>query len=279
MALFWKKKSNTSAAGSNPPRPPKGKERRASFLHPKIYPAAPLEKPSFSFDINDLSLPLLIVALGLLFWFVFLSPFFKVKYIFVEGEISRDVTEILKNLKGKNIFLLRVSKFEKNLEKQEPRVKGLHLVKGIPDTLRLKLEERSQVLAWQTQGEVYLLDKEGVVFSKPNLEEAQNLLPVVDRRNLPVNLGQKVVASYFVEFTRRLLEEVPFRTSQKIKSLAVDETTFTLEATLDSKIKAIFDINTSLDNQVSALAQVLQNQGGDIKEYADVRVEGKVFYK
>lgn len=276
MAWFWKRKLNTSAAGSSPSR--RGGRGKTSFIHPKVYPG-PQEEPSLSFNINDLALPLLIVAMGLLVWFVFLSPFFKIKYIFIKGDVSSQVTEILKSLKGKNIFLLRLSHFAKELEKQEPRVKRISLMRGIPDTLRLKLEERSQVLVWSTQGETYLLDKEGVVFSKPDITETSALLPVIDKRGLSVELGQKVVSSYFVGFVRKLLEEIPFRTNQKIKSLAVDETTFTLEAELESGIKVIFDINTSLDNQASALAQALAERRDEIKEYADVRVEGKVFYK
>ena len=43
--------------------------------------------------------------------------------------------------------------------------------------------------------------------------------------------------------------------------------------------QAILDSSSSLQNQISALAQVVKNNRADLKEYVDVRVEGVAYIK
>lgn len=222
-----------------------------------------------------------LIALIILVWFLFISNYFKINQIIVYGHISDPLKQDLSNLVGKNILTLYVPKYIANLQTRRPAVKTIRIERGLPDTLRIYIEERQQELIWQTGDKFYLLDNVGTAFGEtipPQPGETEKVT-VVDLRGAEVKLGSVIVSPQFINFTKRLLEELPKETGLTIQQIQVQETTFNPEVVATDGFKILMDINLPLKAQLSAVKQVLDSNRDLVKEYIDVRVLGRVFVK
>ena len=65
----------------------------------------------------------------------------------------------------------------------------------------------------------------------------------------------------------------------KIQHFEVAETTFQLTAVNEDQIKIMLNVLEPLSEQMNALNKVYIANKNDIKEYVDLRVEGRVYYK
>lgn len=106
---------------------------------------------------------------------------FAVRNIMVDGRHHTDVDTLKAMIgveRGDPIFAFDPAKTKANLEKLS-WVKKAHVERRLPDTLYIRIEERTPLALWQRHGKLALIDADGVVLTDHNLGPWKNLLIVV----------------------------------------------------------------------------------------------------
>jgi hypothetical protein len=218
---------------------------------------------------------LLIIFIPAFLYFFFASPVFAVKDLIVDGEVTSEMQATFETLKGKNIFLVRVSRLTVALPKDNPEIKKIEIFRGLPNAIKIKVEKRIGLIKWESGGKRYLIDDSGVIF-----KESDDPLPyVLDKKGVPVALGSKIVPEEFVVFVKTVSEKGKMDSGVTFLDFFVNETTFVLEGKTDQGFSVFFDTTRDPSRQLSALKVLLDTRRGEIKEYADLRVEGKAYLK
>lgn len=249
-------------------------KKKRILKQPKIF-QLPDEKENKKWSKIFVGLLLAIIAIVSLVYFIYFSNFFIIKNIEIVGSQSEGISRSLEQYKGKNLFSFNTDILEKQLEQSNNNIINLKIYRGIPDTIRVKLEDREPKIIWQTGVKKYLVDAKAVAYAEASGNE--DLPLVVDKKSLSINIPVQLAASSFVEFVRSLKKEM--QTEVKINNFEVDETTFQITVITDSNLKILFNTLRPLSDQVDAFNKVYGQYKGDIKEYLDLRVEGKVYYK
>jgi hypothetical protein len=111
---------------------------------------------------------------------------FAFRNLQLEGAVFTDpgaVERALDEVRGVNLFGLRTGALEAGL-RELPTVRAADVRVGLPDSLLVRLEERSAVLVWRIGARRYLVDRDGRLFARvgdtPPPEVAK--LPVVEDR-------------------------------------------------------------------------------------------------
>jgi cell division protein FtsQ len=106
---------------------------------------------------------------------------FEVKNIMVDGRAHTDVDALKAMIameKGDPIFAFHPTKAKAMIEKLS-WVKKAHVERRLPDTIYIKITERTPMALWQRNQKLSLIDEDGVVLTDQNLVPFQNFLIVV----------------------------------------------------------------------------------------------------
>ncbi len=125
---------------------------------------------------------------GLLFWF-FWSYDFYVYSADVQGNnlLSSDTVFAQSGLEGYNIFFVDTDEVTRRIGAL-PAVKGARVAASLPNRVVVELEERTPVAVWETQGERYWVDREGIFFPLRSAVPTDTLV-IRDLDNRAVSLG------------------------------------------------------------------------------------------
>lgn len=222
-------------------------------------------------------------------YFVFFSPYLKIKNIILVGnknitleEVENHLKPILEeNLLASNILFFKSVKASEVLFSKIPSLRSIIIKKNPPQALEIKVEERTPQLVWKTGDKSYFISEDGVVFRELS-REISNLPLIVDEAKVPVELGGKTVSPKFVKFIKELVAKLPRRTKLEVDFIKIKEVTFDIEVVTKQKISLFMDSTRALDPQLTALTLVFQDakkHGFGIWHYVDLRLENKVFYK
>lgn len=217
-----------------------------------------------------------LLLIAAIIYCVAFSSVFKIKNVTVEGLKSVEIADYLKiSLTGKNILFFLPGQYLENLTKKFPILQEARIVRGIPSTVRVIASERKQVLVWCSDKCVEI-DSHGIAYQE--VLRPQDKIILDDKTNLPVNVGEQIVSSEFINFYLSVLEQMD-QMGLKITESRIEETVFKVNFKTSDNWEIIMDSSESLKNQMSALKQVLETNRADIKEYVDVRVLGTVYIK
>lgn len=243
---------------------------------PKIY-SAPREQDPKKMSKALKILILIILVIIALIYVVFFSFVFKIKKIDTIGSSSEDSNIYLETFKNKNIFSLNSSQIAQDLKNKESQLENVTVSFGIPNVLRVKFEERNPIAVWQSDKDIYLVDENAIAFKKVD-KAPENLLLVVDTNGLKLDVPSRIASNKFMSFIQDVKDKIKTLDMNAV-SYEVNETTFQVEVVTDKNIKIIFDTTRSVSDQIDAAKEVYDTHKNDIKEYMDVRVEGKVYFK
>ena len=243
---------------------------------PKIYSPPKEERPFVLPRVFKIIIIIIIVFSALFYLFIF-SPCFKIKTIEIIGSPPSEISLYLNQFKNSNIFLFNVRGMTEELKSKYPEFLDIEVSRGIPSTLRVRFEERSPKIIWQSNYKYYLVDENGLVFKV--VENRPLDLPlVIDNKNLVISLPSQIATTNFVDFIINAKIKIKDYGLQ-INQFEINETIFQVDAQTDKNIKIIFDITRNLSDQLDAFGKVYSEHKDEIKEYLDLRVEGKVYYK
>ena len=216
------------------------------------------------------------IAYGLLF-----SDFFKIKSIVVvnnqillEGDIVRFLED--RNIKNKNLFLLNTTQVQDVLKGYYKRIDDVRVYKVFPSSLKIKIQEKPSTIIWQVGESRYLLDSNGYVFS--NADQDLKMPVIIDQAKLPVKIGDRIVTKDFIDFVNIVDESLKKRFGLGIIAYSVNQTTFELQAHINSGFYIVFDTGADVVEQLDKLAKVYQ-QGEKITEYVILSINGRVIVK
>ena len=105
---------------------------------------------------------------------------FRVKNIFVEGRqySDPDILLALINIgEGDPIFMFNPKEAKGQVEKIG-WVKSALVERRLPDTIYVKLEERTPLALWQNGGDLSLIDSDGELLTQSNLEKFKDFLMI-----------------------------------------------------------------------------------------------------
>lgn len=218
------------------------------------------------------------IILFSIYYILLLSPLFRIKQIIIDGQPSTEITvKLIGELKGKNIFLLTDKKI-KELQEKEPAIARIEFIRGLPDTLKVRLVERKAVLSWQNNSDFYLVAEDGVVFKKIN-QPSSGMALVKDNSGLPIDLGRRIISSDFINFIKIMQLDFSKATNLEIERFEVEETTFSPIIILKLGWKVYTAIDRQPDKQIADFQNIFTTQRDQISEYIDVRTPGRVYYK
>lgn len=251
-------------------------KRKDILRQPKVY-VPPKEQVPFALPkYLKWSIIILIIIIGL-GYLLFFSPIFKIRHVEIIGNSSPAVAQLLNSFKSQNIFRLDSSKIQEDLEKNFPEYLEIKVSRGIPNILRTQFTARQAKIVWQSDSNYYLVDKDAYAFLKIDNPPA-NLIKTIDNKNIPVDLPGQIASNNFIDF----LENSKTKLSAlqiTVDHFEVNETTFQVTAVTDNNIKIIFDVTRNITDQIDAFDKVYQEHKDEIKQYIDLRVEGKVYYQ
>ena len=251
------------------------------YRSPSIYDRTP-KKNNFEFKFSKGLIKLIVYALifsGLLYFFFF-SAKFQVKDIFVEGNnlLTRD--EVLSAFHpNQNIFLFDAKRTKDALVGKFPEIESLEIYRGIPNALKIVLLEREGKIVWQSGEEKYLLSSQGEVARKIVGDEGKGMPIVIDKKGLPVSLGNTLVSSNFIAFILNLNSNFYKEVNINPINFEINETTFDVNLSTDAGFYIKFNSLRSSKKQIDSLKKVLVDKRQDIHEYIDLRIDGWAYYK
>lgn len=251
------------------------------FRNPALY--NPLkkqkrERPRFSFAV--FKFVLFILLLSVLAWYLFFSSKFVVKDVIVEGTnlLSKDqVASMIP--KDQNILLLDSRDMSNKITTRFPEVSDVQIFRGLPDAIKIIILEKEGSIVWQSGGLKYLVSTQGEVARQIVGEEGTNLPVVMDKRNLPLTEGQRIVSSNFIIFVKNVYNNFAIETNLKPTYFEIDETTFDVNLYTDAGIYIKMNSMRSSSKQIENLKKVLVEKRPDIREYVDLRIDGWAYYK
>jgi cell division septal protein FtsQ len=250
------------------------------YTNKKIYSVSPgREKEPIQVSSRAIwILLILIVILGLVYFFLF-SPYFKIQNVYINGagDYQNNVNDIINNylVKKSNIFLFPNDMATSDISSQYPIFSSVKIYKGFPNALKIELIARQPVLICNSQGNEFLIDKDGIAF---NAQKIPTDLPII-QRDKEVKSGDDVFTSQFVEFIKNVSDNFNTKSNAKITKIVIPDSDFIANIYSDKVWYAIFDTTKSAEKQLDNLALVLPQISGQPIQYIDLRVDDKVYYK
>lgn len=253
---------------------------RKIFSQPKIFLVTPENKKDFVWPKWLMKLIFWLLLFLAIIYLIFFSPLFKIRQIEVKGEVSEDGRKEIEKFKNQNIFIAKGANHNAII-KDQPGIKDVKIVRGLPDTLRVEMVERDPLYIWSANGQDYFVDKEGVAFLRPSFAEDKknNLTRVVDLKNISVFPGDKIAPVAFGNFILKTKEIFNNKTGLNILNFEVDETTFQVNAVLDNNWRLLLDTLQTPDYQIDNFKKLYDAKKDEITTSVDLRVKGKAYFK
>jgi cell division septal protein FtsQ len=231
-----------------------------------------------------------IVPLALLIWFIFFTPTFNIQAITIidaRPHTTTAVRELIKSKIGENIFFLNTEVLEQHIQTSISQIRNVHIVRKLPGTLKIIVQEKTPALLLLSRGKYYFVDSEGIAYEEAQLDTLPGtVLPIVKNNDQEsqVTIGTPVVETSFVQFVQAIQDQLDDVTGAKvvetrIPSLAAREVHFRL----DNNWEIRFDITRSPAAQLDILKRLLTStitdQEKQTLQYIDLRIPNRVYYK
>ena len=221
-------------------------------------------------------LSVLIMASWLLYYSVNYS-FFTVREISVTGnrlleaEQARQATNAL----GENLLLLKTPEIEQSLQRVSV-VETAQAALSLPGQLEVTVKERTPVLRWQVRDGSFLVDREGVVFSREAPRTAVML--VRDLNGPALDLGSRIDASVLFTITT-LVKLLPEKAGLLPPWFDYARGTG-VSVPLESGPRVLFGDAEDLDSKLASLASIQQHLETTKAraEVIDLRFRGRPTY-
>jgi cell division septal protein FtsQ len=235
---------------------------------------------------------LVLVFLGALFYFFFLSSVFQINQIRVSGN-KRVPTEEIQNVIGgqigekivffqsKSIFLVDFPKIKKMLLAKFPNIHEIYLKRNFPDIVLAKIDEREAVANWCRGEDCFYLDKEGIIFEKG--KEEGKLIIRSETSEGELVLGREAVEKKIVDAVLEIQKELKEGLGFAVNEFILTQEKNKLTVKMPEGWEVYFDIQKEVFGQFFNLDLTLKEKIPPEKrgnlEYIDLRFGNKVFFR
>jgi hypothetical protein len=204
-------------------------------------------------------------------------------------EYEASVHDLLdKSILNGNKLTVNTAKFEAEMKARYPELSSVEValpLAGHRPTVYIRISEPSFVLVG-SNSQSFVIDENGVALiptvNVPNLNELD--LPVIkDESGLELEQGKTILSSSSVSFISIILAQLK-ASNVPVSRLVLPTAASELDAFIAGKSYYVkFNLNSKNPTQevgsYIATAKHLQKQGANPKEYIDVRVEGRAYYR
>jgi cell division septal protein FtsQ len=233
---------------------------------------------------------LIIGPLVILGWLLFFTDTFAVSAITVvdaKPNTEASIRTISESSMKKNILFVPTDQVEQKILHDVPQVRDIHILRKLPGTLKIIVQEKKPALLLVSGGSYYFVDAEGIAYENASLDVLPGVvLPTVKNSDslAKVTLGTNAVEGSFVDFITEAQKKLPEIAhaqiaEMRIPSLATREVHFLL----DRNWKILMDTTRSAEGQLDILSRLLEDTIPDEEqqtlEYIDLRIPNRVYYK
>jgi hypothetical protein len=268
------------------------KNRKQTRQMPKIY--GNLEKPRRSFGglfhwlRNVVSIGVLLGAL----YIVFVSSWFQVSKVEVQGTVFTSASEIEAMVpQGGNIWLFPREQVKQRVS-IDSRIESVAVLRGLPHKVKVVVKERQPIVLWTTGSTVAVVGEDGRVFQKYELATLPGadtplgatlaVLPnVVDSRALPAQVGQQVVSPVFTSFVASAKNELATNLPDlQIDHMEIADTTFDVTFIFKQGMRVYMSTLADPGVQSRNLARLIQqNKVNPASSQVDLRIDRWAYVK
>ncbi len=221
--------------------------------------------------------------IAVVIYFIFFSDVFTVNRVKVSGLDDLNKQNIQKEIESevvsKNIFFLKSSKIKLRLLEKYPDIKNIYINKSLPSILIVSFEKRQDLFCWLYNKDYYLVDDSGIVYERT--QEECTLILEVDSDGGYVK-KPKIKTKYFdsreTDFIKNLNENLLKDKDIEFEKFIFGEAAFEIKV-VTQDFYIIFNTARDFQEQYKSLTSILPKVKKQAKEYIDLRVPGKVFYK
>lgn len=236
---------------------------------------------------------LILITIGpvLLFaWLLFFTNTFAVSAITVvdaRPNTEQQIRTLTDSMRGENVLFLQTDGLTSKLMREVPQLKNIHIVRKLPGTLKIIVQEKTPALLLLSGTSYYFVDAAGIAYEAASLDTLPGIvLPVVKNTDTEgsVTLGAPAVDAAFVSFIDEVQKKMP-NISQaqvvemKIPSLAAREVHFLL----DRNWSILMDTTRPASVQLEVLERLLEHtvtqEEQQTLQYIDLRIPNRVYYK
>ncbi|MBI3251368.1 MAG: FtsQ-type POTRA domain-containing protein [Candidatus Andersenbacteria bacterium] len=233
---------------------------------------------------------LLVMPLAWFIWFIFFTDSFTVRAMTVvdaREHTAASVQALLEEKMGANMFWLQTPVLEQKILLAVPQVRDVHIVRTLPDTLKIVVQEKTPLLLLLSQRTYYFVDEVGIAYEEARLETLPGtILPIVKNSDeeAELALGAPVVDKKFIQFLQFVNKQLPEVTGAqvietRIPSLAAREVHFYLDNNWIIKLDVTRDAGRQLRTLTSLLESTIAADKRPSIEYIDLRIPQRVYYK
>ncbi|MDO8512240.1 MAG: hypothetical protein Q7S57_03115 [bacterium] len=239
---------------------------------------------------------ILIILVGL--GSVFLPEQFMVKNVVVSNtrpevaqQIKNYVQEVVQNkskLFGKtSIFLVPRDFLEYELPNKFAIIKTVQILRELPSTVHIVIQEKVPVAVLISGGVSYALDPGGVAFEEFSQERMQtNKYPIIsdERKTTEIDVGKSVMDPRILTMMHDIARLFPERFGIQIDKITIPAIgSQELHVYTSEGWMLVLDNSRTLDEQFLVLEKILTEQITNDKRpmlsYIDLRAAGKAFFK
>lgn len=221
-------------------------------------------------------------------WIIFFSGWLDMRAIKLQGEhsltqetVADDVKEYLQRFPTqRNILFLQPQELARYIQQKHPTVQNLNINRTLFLGVNVTISESQPALVWQTGAKSWLIGEDGRV-----LREAQegdvSFGRVIDTAQLDVRTGDRVADANFVQFTRSVYQ-VAQEKGVAIEQVAIGDTTREIIVAVQGGVVIKMAVERGAGEQIEAYLKTIETakqEGKPVREYVDVRVVGKTYYK
>lgn len=233
---------------------------------------------------------LLVGPLCILGWLIFFTQTFSVSAITVvdaKQHTEENIRKIATESMGKNILFTPTDQLEQKILHDVPQVRDVHILRKLPGTLKIIIQEKKPAFLLVSGGSYYFVDSEGIAYENASLDVLPGVvLSTVKNADTKaqVTLGTNAVDAAFVAFVEEIQKKLPEITGAqiaeiRIPSLAAREVHFLL----DRNWKILMDTTRSAEGQLNILSLLLKDTIAEdekqVLQYIDLRIPNRVYYK
>lgn len=233
---------------------------------------------------------LIIVPACIFIWLLFFTKTFSVSAITIvdaRPNTESAIRELASTAIGNNMLFMKTDTLERTIYLHVPQVKNVHIVRKLPETVKIIVQERTPVVLLVSKGAYYFLDKNGVAYEEASLDTLPGTaLPTIKNldTNTTVTLGTRAVDEEFIAFLQETLKEMPAITNGQIvevqiPSLATREAHFLLDKNWTIKMDTTRPANSQLDVLSRLLDHTISGPDLEQLQYIDLRIQNRVYYK
>ncbi|OGY36561.1 MAG: hypothetical protein A3E36_03140 [Candidatus Andersenbacteria bacterium RIFCSPHIGHO2_12_FULL_45_11b] len=233
---------------------------------------------------------ILIVPIAIFTWLLFFTKTFSISAItIVDAKPGTEsaVREIAEKSIGSDLLFTQTKPVERTIIQQVTQVKDAHIIRKLPGTLKIIIQEKTPILLLLSGETYYFLDDQGIAYEEAPLDALPGIvLPVLKNSdaNTQVTLGTRAVNDQFIIFIADALKNIPTTANAEVAEIRIPSLE-TREAhfLLDKNWILLMDTTRPAADQLGVLKRLLEHtitpDELQTLQYIDLRIKNRVYYK